>query len=177
MTQSPTQKHPAISVESGYLDGSWQGHFRVTCVALMSLLERTLSGEEQFSSAERMLFVACEFWAAFNAGELDTYFDLKADDPMRDARTALRVVGDAQVADLLEAGALGPAGGRANTRRRQRLSDVEQKIAALQEPVDLLIARFAWRYMSMQRRRPATAHHLAPDWIAEGLLTHAETRR
>ena len=176
MTKPSKQKHNALSVESGYLDGSWQGHFPVTCVALMSVLERTVSGDEKYSTAERILFVACEFWAACNAGELDSYFDLKAADPTRDARVALRIVGALQMANLLDAGVLGPAGGRANARRRQRLSELERKLALLKEPVDLLIARFAWRYLSKQRHVPAAAPHSAPDRFGTSQTMKNETR-
>ena len=119
---------------------------------MMSVLERAAGGENSFSPAERILYVACEFWSAFNAGELDSYFDLSAEDPTRDARLALRLVGAIKFANQLERGVLGAAIGRANIRRRGRLVHVEARLRSVVEPVDLLLARFAWRYMSAQRR-------------------------
>jgi hypothetical protein len=151
-SKSSKERHKAISVDSGHLEGPWQGHFPVTCVALMSLLDRAVAGEEKFSPAERVLFVACEFWSAVNAVELDAYFDLKAKDPTRDARVALRIVGAVKLADMLDGGVLGPAGGRASVRRRRRLLELEASFRCIAEPVDLLLARFAWRQMTAQRR-------------------------
>jgi hypothetical protein len=148
----PKERHKAISVYSGHLEGQWPGHFPVTSVAMMALLERAVAGEAKFSSAERVLFVACEFWSAFNAAELEGYFDLKAEDPTRDARIALRIIGAVKLADLLDRGVLGPAGGRAGIRRRRRLADLESVLRDAAGPMDLLLARFAWRYMSAERR-------------------------
>ena len=148
----PKARRKAISADSGHLEGPWPGHFPVTSVALLSMLERIAGGERRFSPAERILFVACEFWSAFNAGELDGYFDLKAEDPTRDSRIALQIVGATQMAGTLDQGALGPPGGRADIRRRRRLVILEEKMARISEPVDLLIARFAWRCMTTKRR-------------------------
>jgi hypothetical protein len=145
-------RHKAISVESGHLEGPWQGHYPVTCVAMMAMMDRASAGDQRFSPAERILFVACEFWAAHNAAELDAYFDLKAPDPTRDARVALRIVGAAQLANALDQGVLGPPGGRASAKRKKRLVELEARLRQIDEPVDLLIARFAWRYLSSQRR-------------------------
>lgn len=159
--KSSKERHKAISLESGHLEGSWQGHYPVTTVALMSLLERAAAGETKFSPAERILFVASEFWCAFHAEELESHLELKADDPTRDARVAFRILGAKQVADALERAALGPPGGRANARRRQRLADIHLKLRGVTDPVDLMIARFAWRHMSSQRRVPELNAHPA----------------
>jgi hypothetical protein len=157
------ERHKAISVDSGHLAGSWRGHFPVTSVAVMSVLERAAAGEVNFSPAERTLFVVCEFWSAFNAAELDTYFDLKAQDPTRDAREALRTVGAVQMADALDFAVLGPAGGRATVRRRQRLLELAATLQRIDEQLDLLIARFAWCYLSEQRRTLDPVFRPTPD--------------
>jgi hypothetical protein len=164
--KSSKERHKAISVGSGHLEGPWPGHFPVTCVALMSLLDRAAAGEGKFSTAERVLFVACEFWSAFNAGELDAYFDLKAKDPTRDARVALRIVGAVKLAGMLDQGVLGPAGGRAGVRRLRRLADLEVRLRDADEPMDLLLARFAWRYMTAERRTANPQLHPPPDQLA-----------
>jgi hypothetical protein len=157
------ERHKAISVDSGHLEGSWRGHFPVTSVAMMSLLDRLATGEENFSSAECALFVACEFWSAFNAADLDCYFDLKAEDPTRDVRAALRMVGAVRVADALDLVDMGPGGGRAAIRRRQCLSELAGILQRIEEPVDLLLARFAWRYLSEQRRTLDPVFRPPPD--------------
>ena len=162
-SKSCNDRHKAISVDSGYLDGPWRGHFPVTCVAMMSLLDRAAAGEEKFSLAERVLFVACEFWSAVNAAELEAYFDLKAEDPTRDARAALRIVGAVKLADMLDGGVLGPAGGRASFTRRRRLLELETSFRGIAEPVDLLLARFAWRQMTAQRRNSKAQFFSHPE--------------
>ncbi len=160
-------RHQAISLDSGHLQGPWPGHFPVTSVAMMALLARLADGDVQFSPAERIIFVACEFWSALNAGELDSHFDLKAEDPTRDARIALRIVGAAKTASFLEFGVLGRPGGRAVFRRRRRLVSLEERLRGVSEPVDLLIARFAWRYMSTQRRPSMEMPFHPPPGAAE----------
>ncbi|MDB6099702.1 MAG: hypothetical protein JWN58_2405 [Gammaproteobacteria bacterium] len=164
-SKSSQDKHKAISIDSGHLEGPWQGHFPVTCVAMMSLLDRAAAGEEKFSPAERVLFVACEFWSALNAVELEAYFDLKAEDPTRDARVALRIVGAVKLADMLDRGVLGPAGGRASVRRRRRVLELQADFRGITEPVDLLLARFAWRQMTAQRRAPNPQFSAPPEAI------------
>jgi hypothetical protein len=158
MKRKPAKnRHKAISVESGHLEGQWPGHFPVTSVALVSLLDRLAEREASFSAAERILFVACEFWSAFNSGELDSHFDLKAQDPTRHARMALRIVGAIQFAKSLEREALGPPGGRADIPRRRRLAILVEKLRRINEPVDLLIARFAWHYLATHRPKVRAA--------------------
>ena len=151
----PKVRRKAVSHDSGHLEGPWPGHFPVTSVALLSMLERIADGERRFSPAERILFVACEFWSAFNAGELDGLFDLKAEDPTRDTRIALHVVGAIKMAESLNQGVLGPAGGRADARRRRRLVLLEDRMRLISEPVDLLLARFAWRCMTTRQSSAA----------------------
>jgi hypothetical protein len=128
---------------------------------MLSLLDRALSGEKKFSPAERVLFVACEFWSAVNAVELETHLDLKAEDPTRDARVALRIVGAAKLAEMLNSGVLGRPGGRASAKRRRRLLELAESFRSIDEPVDLLLARFAWRQITA-RDRNANPQSLQP---------------
>ncbi len=165
-SKSSKERHKAISVDSGHLDGPWQGHFPVTCIAMMSLLDRAAAGAVKFSPAERVLFVACEFWSAVNAVELEAYFDLNAEDPTRDARVALRIVGAVKLAELLDRGVLGPAGSRASVRRRRRLLELEATFRQIAEPVDLLLARFAWRQMTAQRSTASPNYFTPPEAMA-----------
>jgi hypothetical protein len=56
------------------------------------------------------------------------------------------------MAHALDLRVLGPAGGRGTLRRRQRLLELTESLRRIDEPVDLLLARFAWRYLAEQRR-------------------------
>ena len=130
---------------------AWHGHFPVTCVALLPLLTRAAAGHTEFSRAERLLCVACEFWAAVNACELDAHLDSNAGDRLRDARFAFSEIGAEHVVNALHQTAIDSAGAPSNGARRQRIADIEEQLLRVPDPVDMLIARFAWRYLSAQR--------------------------
>jgi hypothetical protein len=130
----------------------WHGHFPVTCVALLPLLTRAAAGHTEFSRAERLLCVACEFWAAVNACELDAHLDSNASDRLRDARFAFSEIGAEHVVNALHQTAIDPAGAPSNGARRQRIADIEERLLRVPDPVDMLIARFAWRYLSEAQR-------------------------
>jgi hypothetical protein len=153
----------------GAAANGWHGHFPVTCVALLTLLNRAASGQIEFSRIARLLCVACEFWAAANARELGAHLDFERDDPLRDARFAFSAIGAEHVVDVLH---------RAIDARAQShssgaiIADMEDLLTRVQEPVDMLIARFAWRYLCEERRsvqlspRRIEGHHYYEQLIA-----------
>ena len=125
---------------------AWRGHLPITSVALLSLLNRAAAGQTEFSHVERLLYVACEFWAAVNAHELEAHLDPDITDPMGDARRAFSAIGAGHVADTLRQ-ILVPSRTLTKHRRRQRLAAVEEQLLLVPEAVDVLIARFARRYL------------------------------
>jgi hypothetical protein len=125
---------------------AWRGHFPITSIAMLSILNRAAAGQTEFAQVERILFVACEFWAAVNALELEAHLDLEIADPLREARFAFSAIGAEHLVDTLHQHALA-AGALTQDARRQRIVAMEEKVLHVPDTVDALIARFARRYL------------------------------
>jgi hypothetical protein len=130
---------------------AWRGHHPVTSMALLSLLDRAAAGQLDFSRVERHLWVASEFWAAVNSCELDAHLDSAANDPLCEARFAFSSIGAEHVVDALYRAAVGAAGTQPRAVRRHCIADLENELLRVPDPVDVLIARFASRYLRSRR--------------------------
>jgi hypothetical protein len=124
--------------------GAWRGHFPITSFVLLELLRKAEAGGRDFSRAERVLFTACEFWAAVATRSLTTYLKVDAIERLDSACVALASIGAIRVADVVRV-VLGehPASGRA-TPVRELAADLENRL--LNTPgdnVDQLIASYA----------------------------------
>ena len=80
----------------------WGGHSAVTRSKLLEILERADGGCEDFSMADRILFTACEFWAAVEAGTLKAFLGTTALEQLRCSAFAYKAIGAAEVARELE---------------------------------------------------------------------------
>jgi hypothetical protein len=109
---------------------------------LLQLLSRAASGRGEFSSTERALYVAGEFWAAVNGSELEAHFDAQAASALADARRAFSIVGALEVAEILSRFAA-----RADKGCGLALAALEEELLSATESVDRLIADFAGRYL------------------------------
>jgi hypothetical protein len=152
----------ASDAGSRRLANGWHGHFPVTYIALLSLLSRAAAGHREFSRVERLLCVACEFWAAVNARELDAYLDSNMNDRLRDARFAFSEIGAEHVVHALHQTPIADAGPRWIREHSKRIADIEERLVQAPDPVDTLIARFAWRYLK-ERRRTADPVSESPE--------------
>ena len=153
----PKLHDSATDVELRRPGDGWHGHFPVTYAALLPLLTRASAGQMGFSRAERLLCIACEFWAAVNAGELEAHLDSNVSDRLRDARFAFSEIGAEHVVNALHQTALAIAGTRSIGERRRRIADIQQRLLQVADPVDGLIARFARRYLSEKQHQAAPA--------------------
>ena len=106
MPPIPNPRESATESGIPLLGIDWQGHSRVTSIALLSLLSRAVAGQTEFSRAERLLCAACEFWAAVNTRELDAYLGSEIGDPLRDARFAFSAIGAKYVVNILHQAAI-----------------------------------------------------------------------
>jgi hypothetical protein len=163
---NPSASAPEAAIPP--LANDWRGHFPVTSVALLSLLHRATADQLEFSRVERILWIACEFWAAVNARELNAHLDTEVGDPLRDARFAFSAIGATVVVETLRQAAAGTAGAKSSGTRCERISDIEDRLLRLPQAVDMLIARFAWRYLSEEPKG------IEP---AAGVLESRKTRR
>jgi len=152
--------NPSVSVPESAISplaNDWRGHFPVTSVALLSLLHRAAADQLGFSRVERILWIACEFWAAVNARELHAHLDTGLGDPLREARSAFSAIGATVVVKTLHQVAAGTTGAVSRETRRERISEIEQRLLRIPEAVDMLIARFAWRYLCEKHRNTEPA--------------------
>jgi hypothetical protein len=138
----------------------WRGHLPITSVALLAILNRAIAGQTLFSRAERVFYLACEFWAAVNGRELEAHLDLDAAldaaDPLHDARLAFSAIGAGRIVAVLRHADI-PAGTRAKRGRRQSIAAVEEQLLRTQDSVDVLIAEFARRYLCDELGLPVPA--------------------
>ena len=162
---NPDTSTPEASIPPA---NDWRGHSSVTSLALLPLLRRAAADQTEFSRVERILWVACEFWAAVNARELSAHLDTEVGDPLRGARFAFSAIGATQVLETLRQVAVGTAGAESRGTRCERISDIEDRLLRLPEAVDMLIARFAWRYLCEEPGGTGPA---------AGVLESCETRR
>jgi hypothetical protein len=135
---------------------TWRGHLPITSVALLAILNRAIAGQTLFSRAERVFYLACEFWAAVNGRELEAHLDLDAADPLHDARLAFSAIGAGRIVAVLRHADI-PAGTRAKRGRRQSIAVVEEQLLRTQDSVDVLIAEFARRYLCDELGLPVPA--------------------
>jgi hypothetical protein len=148
----PKLHDSATEIEPRRPANRWHGHFPVTCAALLPLLTSAAAGQMEFSRVERLLWVACEFWAAVNACELDAHLGSNVPDRLRDARFAFSEIGAENVVNALHQSAIDLAATRSNGERRRRIADIEEQLLLAPDPVDVLIARFAWQILSEKQR-------------------------
>src|ERR1700686_691627 len=121
-------------------DRHWSGHFPVTSTALLSILERAARGETHFSALERRFFLACEVWAAVNAGELDVPFAAGA---LPAWPAAFSAIGAERAAEVLRKALIRPLDGSSTAAQRERIAALADDLKHLPEPVDELLARCA----------------------------------
>jgi hypothetical protein len=123
---------------------AWRGHFPITSIALLSILNRAATGQEEFSHSERVLYVACEFWAAVNALELEAHLDPEVADPLHDARFAFSAIGAEHLANNLLQPVV-PTGDLTQDGHGQWIAILQEQLLRVADPIDVLIARFARR--------------------------------
>jgi len=155
-TVSGEQTHPSDSPAQckGSPRSSWCGHSPIAHEVLLSILLRAAAGHQDFTRDERILYTACEFWAAIQARSIVTHLGSKARDNLRDAAVAFSAIGATHVARLLIAVHRGPASAPKTERLLQGLAALENELPHTLDPVDLLIADYATG-MKQRSRLPA----------------------
>jgi hypothetical protein len=164
MRHTPERFDSATSFASQGGMKPWRGHFPITSVVMLSILNRVVAGPKEFSRVERVFYLACEFWAAVNARELAAHLDPDAADPLHDARLAFSAIGAARIVAVLRHADVA-AGTRAKGGRRQRIAALEERLLRTPDSVDVLIREFARRYLCDDLGLPVPAPG-APSGVA-----------
>ena len=122
----------------------WRGHELATSEVLLALFLKAQSGGKDFSRAERVLFTACEFWAAAKNRTLSEYLPTnEAFERLLDAEESFETIGLVNLAQILRFGRVKHGNMDAPMSLNAVVISIEDSIAKNDEPVDELIAQFA----------------------------------
>ena len=125
------------------MDSQWGGHSAVTRRKLLEILERADDGCEDFSMVDRILFTACEFWVAVEAGTLKSFLGTTALEQLRCTAFAYRAIGAVEVAREVEAAFRALTLADTSGRRVQCIEGLQARLRQSAEPTSDLIDRFS----------------------------------
>jgi hypothetical protein len=121
----------------------WSGHERDTSALLLDVLATATTGSAKISRADRVLFTACEFWAAARNGSLEGQLRENAPAGLRAAEVAFTVIGITKAAKLLHHGRMALTESDPPVSLQAVVEFIETSLAELDEPVDRMIAAYA----------------------------------
>lgn len=121
----------------------WGGHERDTSAVLLDVLTTATSGSAKISRANRVLFTACEFWAAARNGSLREQLRGDPSKQLRAAEAAFTVIGLMKVAGVLQHGRIALTESDPPVSLQRVVEFIETSLADLDEPVDRMIAAYA----------------------------------
>ncbi|MEA3135443.1 MAG: hypothetical protein QOG17_3289 [Gammaproteobacteria bacterium] len=122
---------------------SWEGHRPATSAVLIDLITTAHSGRVRFSRSERVLFTACEFWAAARNRSLLGLLSEDAESQLRAAEGSFTAMGLAKSALVLRRGREKLMENDPPVTLRRLAGNIETALADIDEPVDEVIAGFA----------------------------------
>jgi hypothetical protein len=140
-------------VQTSKVKSAWDGHQPDTSAALLDVITTATSGSAKVTRSDRVLFTACEFWASARNAALHSQLKDDALGQLRAAETAFTVIGLTKAASILRRGRMA-----LSVDTPPPLSAVvdvmEKTLAALDEPVDQMIAEFARNQAAERHFRP-----------------------
>ena len=134
----------------------WPGHTPTTSKLLLRVLLRAQSGDQRFSYAERVLFTACEFWAAVQNHTLEGYLGLDASHQLRVAEEAFAVIGLVSTPALLRLERSQLSDQASPAALREMAARIEDALGRSEERVDVKLGVFACN--RLWDRLPALMH-------------------
>jgi hypothetical protein len=121
----------------------WTGHERDTSAVLLDVLTTATSGSAKISRASRVLFTACEFWAAARNGTLIEQLRGEPLKQLRAAEAAFTVIGLTKAPTVLHCGRMALMQCDPPVSLESVVEFIETSLAELDEPVDRMIAAYA----------------------------------
>jgi hypothetical protein len=121
----------------------WKGHKPATSAVLVDLLTTAHTGGVKFSRSERVLFTACEFWAAARNRALAGLLSDDAENQLSAAEQSFKIIGLNKAALVLRSGRIKLAEIDTPLPLERVAATIENALAAIDEPVDEAIANFA----------------------------------
>lgn len=111
------------------------------------LLTRAAEGSESFSYLERVLFVACEFWAAARSAALRRYLGEEVRSKLQEAEEAFGAIGLIRVNSVLQLASIEMKAPGSPTAIARVAKEIEERLAVIEEPVDEALESFARRWV------------------------------
>ena len=121
----------------------WEGHKPATSALLLDVITTAASGSAKVSRADRVLFTACEFWASARNGSLLGQLSDNPVTQLRAAEAAFTVIGLRAAAAIVQRGRVDMMKTSPPVPLKVVIDNIERELAALEEPVDQMIADFA----------------------------------
>jgi hypothetical protein len=121
----------------------WSGHERDTSAMLLDVLTTATTGSAKISRANRVLFTACEFWAAARNGSLIGQLRGNPLAQLRAAEAAFTVIGLTKAPSVLHHGRRALTESDPPVSLQSVVEFIETSLAELDEPVDRMIAAYA----------------------------------
>ena len=122
---------------------AWRGHSYVTSFVLRSLIRKATAGRSELSRDERLLYTACEFWAAVAARSLLPLLGSGAGAQLRAFAEVLEEIGSVRTASVLRRASFEFDGTKSPQWLRRAARALETRLLAVDESVDATLARFA----------------------------------
>ena len=135
-------------MHSKNMTAEWDGHNPDTSARLLDVLITATTASAKLSRNDRILFVACEFWAAARNHSL--HEQLRSGEALaqlREAEEAFTAIGLKAAAGYLRLGHLALSVDPP-TPLEDVAENIETWLADVDEPVDLMIAEFAKKQAS-----------------------------
>jgi hypothetical protein len=120
----------------------WNGHAAGTSDVLFELLTGAHTGRTRFSTAQRALFTACEFWAAAKNRGLHEFLSDDPESKMNAAAESFKLIGLRSTALIVKRGHM-QLGVDSPIPRYQIIEELEDALNRVDEEVDSGIADFA----------------------------------
>jgi hypothetical protein len=131
---------------------NWEGHKPTTSAVLLDVITTATTGSAKLSLSDRVLFNACEFWAAVRNHTLLGQLSEEADTQLQAAETSFTVIGLAKEANVVRCARLALADPENQTPLPQVVESIESALANNEEYIDQMLAEFANK-RSRDRRR------------------------
>jgi hypothetical protein len=121
----------------------WRGHRPETCKVLLRLLRKAGRDAHSVSKNERVLFIACEFWAAANNRTLGEHLGEEAITQLQEAEESFAIIGLADIASIVRLGYLDLTNAKPKVSLTDLALHIEDALTCTDERVDESIAHFA----------------------------------
>ena len=121
----------------------WEGHKPATSALLLDVITTAATGSAKVSRADRVLFTACEFWASARNGSLLSQLSEDPVTQLRAAEAAFTVIGLKKAAGIVQRARMDMMKTSPPVPLEAVTNNLERELAALDEPVDQMIADFA----------------------------------